>query len=72
MFSKIDVNGPNTHPVWKFLKSKMDVGEIGWNFEKFLVNQDGKPVRRYSPKFETINVAEDIEALLKNGPNALD
>ena len=56
----------------KVLWAPLSRSDIGWNFEKFLVNQDGKPVRRYSPKFETINVAEDIEALLKNGPNALD
>ena len=43
MFSKVDVNGPNAHPVWKFLKSNQAVGthDIGWNFDKFLVNKDG-------------------------------
>ena len=42
-----------------------------WNFEKFLVNQKGVPVRRYSPKFATIDIAADIEALIKGGPDAL-
>ena len=46
--------------------------DVGWNFEKFLVNQEGRPVRRYSPYFETRNVAKDIEALVSKGPNALD
>ena len=45
--------------------------DIGWNFEKFLVNQEGRPVRRYSAYFETIAIAKDIEALLKDGPEAL-
>ena len=46
--------------------------DVGWNFEKFLVNQEGRPVRRYSPYFETRNVAKDIETLVSKGPNALD
>jgi glutathione peroxidase len=46
--------------------------DLAWNFEKFLVNQEGRPVRRYSPGFPTADVAPDIEALLKDGPNALD
>lgn len=46
--------------------------DIIWNFEKFLINQDGVPVRRYSPKFETQNIAKDIEALIAGGPGALD
>jgi len=45
--------------------------DVIWNFEKFLVNQDGVPVRRYSPKFQTEAVAKDIEALLAGGPGAL-
>lgn len=46
--------------------------DISWNFEKFLINQNDKPVRRYSPKFPTEAVAADIETLLANGPDALD
>ena len=45
--------------------------DLCWNFEKFLVNQDGVPVKRYSPGFPTEDVAKDIEALLEGGPNAL-
>lgn len=46
-FSKIDVNGPNTHPVYKFLKECLP-GDITWNFaSKFVVNQDGVPVKRF-------------------------
>jgi len=44
--------------------------DLSWNFEKFLVNQDGVPVKRYSPGFETKDVASDIAALLKD-PQAL-
>jgi len=45
--------------------------DIIWNFEKFLVNQNGVPVRRYSPKFPTEDCAADIEKLIKDGPDAL-
>lgn len=45
--------------------------DIIWNFEKFLINQEGKPVKRYSPKFETIDIAADIETLIKEGPDSL-
>jgi len=38
--------------------------DISWNFEKFLINKQGVPVKRYSKKFETINIASDIEALI--------
>lgn len=45
--------------------------DIIWNFEKFLINQNGVPVRRYSPKFPTEDCAADIEKLIKDGPDAL-
>ena len=38
---------------------------------QFIVNQEGEPVKRYSPKFETIGLADDIEKLIKDGPAAL-
>jgi len=48
MFSKVDVNGANTHPVYEYLKSDPGVGtdDISWNFAKFLVNKQGKVVAR--------------------------
>ena len=65
--TKVDVNGPDTHPVFAFLKerSKGLLGSgIKWNFTKFLVAGDGRTVIRYSPKTEPAAMAEDIEALL--------
>lgn len=38
---KVEVNGPNAHPVYKYLKENADITNIGWNFEKFLVSTDG-------------------------------
>uniref|UniRef100_A0A6I8N4V9 Glutathione peroxidase 1 n=1 Tax=Ornithorhynchus anatinus TaxID=9258 RepID=A0A6I8N4V9_ORNAN len=43
--------------------------DISWNFEKFLVGPDGVPVKRYSRRFETINIKEDIEVLLLSEPS---
>jgi glutathione peroxidase len=51
MFAKVDVNGDQAHPLFKWLKSKLP-GWLGrpirWNFTKFLVGRDGKPVRRFA------------------------
>ncbi|VDQ08388.1 unnamed protein product [Trichobilharzia regenti] len=52
MFSKINVNGPNAHPLFKFLKNRLEgtlTSSIKWNFTKFLVDREGQPVKRYSP-----------------------
>jgi glutathione peroxidase len=48
MFSKIEVNGPNTHPLYQFLKKEFK-GDIKWNFTKFLVDKSGTVVKRFSP-----------------------
>ncbi len=60
MFAKIDVNGENAHPIYKYLKSKLNGtfgSRIKWNFTKFLIDSNGKPVKRFSPftKPETID-----------------
>jgi glutathione peroxidase len=51
MFSKIDVNGKDAAPLYKFLTSPetnpQHAGKIGWNFEKFLIGRDGKVVARF-------------------------
>lgn len=52
MFSKIEVNGSNAHPLYKYLKSELKgfiTNEIKWNFTKFLIGRDGKPLKRFSP-----------------------
>ncbi|MEE4193895.1 MAG: glutathione peroxidase [Anaerolineae bacterium] len=67
MFSKIDVNGKNEHPVFKLLKkeTKSRLGKgIKWNFTKFLVDKDGNPVKRYEPTVVPEALVDDIEAIL--------
>ncbi len=52
MFSKIDVNGPEAHPLYKFLKKKLPgflTSEIKWNFTKFLIDSSGNPLKRFAP-----------------------
>jgi len=48
MFAKIKVNGPDTHPIYQFLKDHIG-GDIKWNFTKFLVDGEGLVVKRFSP-----------------------
>jgi len=67
MFEKIDVNGPDTHPVFRWLKAGLP-GLIGsrvmWNFTKFLVGRDGRPIRRYAPVIAPETIEADIVAAL--------
>lgn len=52
MFSKIKVNGSTAHPIYKYLKREMGGlfgGKIKWNFTKFLINGEGRPVKRFAP-----------------------
>ena len=68
MFSKIEVNGDNAHPLYKYLKDEkrglLGTGGIKWNFTKFLVDKDGQVVKRYAPTDKPESLAKDIEALL--------
>jgi glutathione peroxidase len=68
MFAKVDVNGANAHPLFKFLKSAkpgtLGFEAIKWNFTKFLIGRDGTPMERYSPMTKPEELAKAIEALL--------
>ncbi|GIX88754.1 phospholipid hydroperoxide glutathione peroxidase [Caerostris extrusa] len=59
MFSKINVNGDNTHPLWSYLKKKQGAF-IKWNFSKFLIDKEGQPVKRYAPQFEPKDIEPDL------------
>jgi glutathione peroxidase len=64
LFAKIEVNGDNTHPLYKFLKSEKGglLGDaIKWNFTKFLIDKQGNVVDRYAPLTPPDNIAHDIE-----------
>ena len=68
LFSKIDVNGPGTHPLYEFLKSAkpgfLGSKRIKWNFTKFLIDRQGRPVKRYSPQTKPEAVEKDIQSAL--------
>lgn len=68
MFAKIDVNGADTHPLYKLLKQSarglLGSEGIKWNFTKFLVDRDGRIVERFAPTTTPEAIAKDIEALL--------
>jgi len=68
LFGKVDVNGDNTHPLFSFLKTQAPgiLGSKGikWNFTKFLVNKDGKVIKRYAPTTKPEAIAVDIEKIL--------
>ncbi|MFK7757644.1 MAG: glutathione peroxidase [Flavobacteriales bacterium] len=61
---KVHVNGKYTHPVFKYLKEELKGflgGLIKWNFTKFLINSEGKPVKRYAPKVNPKYMIAEIE-----------
>ena len=67
MFDKIDVNGKNTHPIFKYLKKELPGtlgGRIKWNFTKFLIDQNGNPIKRFAPATKPEKLAKDIDALM--------
>jgi glutathione peroxidase len=65
IFEKVEVNGAATHPVFRYLKNELPGvlgGRIKWNFTKFLIGRDGKPLKRFAPfttpeKMETVILA---------------
>ncbi|HYK64504.1 MAG TPA: glutathione peroxidase [Patescibacteria group bacterium] len=68
LFAKIDVNGDNAAPLYKFLKKEkpglLGTEAIKWNFTKFLVDRKGKVVERYGSNVEPQTIAADVEKLL--------
>lgn len=68
LFSKIDVNGTNAHPLYRHLTSEapgaLGIKAIKWNFTKFLVDRSGKVVKRFAPTDTPEKIEEDIKKLL--------
>ncbi|KAL8543689.1 hypothetical protein ACS0TY_004309 [Phlomoides rotata] len=68
VFDKVEVNGANTAPVYKYMKSLKGglFGEnIKWNFSKFLVDKEGQVVDRYAPTTSPLSIEKDIKKLLE-------
>jgi glutathione peroxidase len=70
LFSKIDVNGANAHPLYTYLKSAkpgiLGTEAIKWNFTKFLIDRTGEPIRRYAPNDKPEAIEADIQEALKS------
>ena len=67
MFAKIDVNGKEAHPIFKYLKSELGgflFDDIKWNFTKFVIDRNGKPVERFRPTAEPTELESTIQKLL--------
>lgn len=68
VLAKINVNGDNADPVYKFLKSQksglLGLNRIKWNFEKFLIDKNGNVVERFSSLTKPLSIADKIEKLL--------
>ncbi len=72
MFSKIEVNGPNTHPIYRYLKANSQemsdnkgLKNIPWNFGKFVVDSQGKVLNFYKPNITPKEILKVILPLLK-------
>lgn len=68
LFAKVEVNGSGAHPLYQHLKSEksgvLGTEGIKWNFTKFLVDSNGKVVKRYAPTDKPQAIAKDVEKLL--------
>jgi len=64
LFEKIDVNGKTAHPLYQYLKREQGgtlFDAIKWNFTKFIVDKNGKPVERHSPNTSPKEMLKDLE-----------
>ncbi|MBV5257752.1 glutathione peroxidase [Synechococcus moorigangaii CMS01] len=68
LFEKIDVNGSNAHPLYQYLTKEapgiLGTKNVKWNFTKFLIDRNGKVVKRYPPTATPEAIAKDIQRLL--------
>lgn len=68
MFAKIDVNGENAHPLYRWLKSEkkglLGTEGIKWNFTKFLIDREGHVIERYAPTDTPAKIEKDLPAVL--------
>ena len=68
MMAKVDVNGAQAHPLWKWLTAEapgiLGSKAVKWNFTKFLVGKDGQVIKRYAPTDTPQSLRKDIEAAL--------
>lgn len=67
MFDKVEVNGTNAHPIFKYLKSKLRGifgSDIKWNFTKFIIDKNGNPVKRFAPTTKPEKMESYLQKIL--------
>jgi glutathione peroxidase len=67
LFEKVDVNGDEAHPLYKFLRKEtkgMFSDKIKWNFTKFLVDKEGNIVKRYAPTVKPMSIEQELIRLM--------
>lgn len=67
MFAKVEVNGSNTHPIYKYLKENLNGvfgSRIKWNFTKFVIDSNGNPVERFAPITTPEKISKYLEKIL--------
>jgi len=68
LFAKVEVNGKDAHPLYQYLKEQapgvLGSEAIKWNFTKFLVDREGRTVKRFAPNDKPESISSDIESLL--------
>jgi glutathione peroxidase len=68
LFEKVEVNGGNAHPLWKWLKHEkpglLGMEAIKWNFTKFLIDRNGNVVKRYAPTDTPEKIEKDLASVL--------
>lgn len=69
LFSKIDVNGKNAHPLFQHLSSEapgaLGIKQIKWNFTKFLIDREGRVVKRFAPTDTPESIEKHVRQLLE-------
>ncbi|KAF7994175.1 hypothetical protein HCN44_011444 [Aphidius gifuensis] len=64
IFEKVNVNGDDAHPLWKYLKQEQSgtlFDDIKWNFTKFIIDKNGKPVERHGPQVNPTGLIENLK-----------
>ncbi len=67
MFAKVDVNGKNAHPIYKYLKKELSTllgSRIKWNFTKFLIDSQGNPIKRFGSTTKPEKIDNYLESSL--------
>ncbi len=67
MFQKVDVNGENAHPLYKYLRNKAKGimgSKIKWNFTKFLIDSEGNVIKRYAPTVSPLKIKRSVNLFI--------